>query len=131
MTTHLEGRMPHNEIAALFAAAARAKSADDVHALVPRLQHVSAVFASVLREFRASLPANERNRGLPPCAQAPRRPADAWRPILDTFQPGDAAFSELGASVTGGRAGGPPGASYGDTTTLAQWRQEPVGPSMQ
>ena len=62
MTTHLEGRMPHNEIAALFAAAARAKSADDVHALVPRLQHVSAVFASVLREFRASLPANERNR---------------------------------------------------------------------
>ena len=79
--------MPHNEIAGPFTATTRTMSAKDVAAIVPRLQHVSAVFAAVLREFRASLPANERNRGLPPISAKPHRPADRWRPILDTFPP--------------------------------------------
>ena len=83
MTTHLAGRMPHSEIDALFQLAPGCKSQADREQLERKLKHVSAVVAQLLREFRASLPANERKRNLPQMFQA--RPSDDWRPVLDTF----------------------------------------------
>ena len=58
MTTHLAGRMPHSEIDALFQLAPGCKSQADREQLDRKLKHVSAVVAQLLREFRASLPAN-------------------------------------------------------------------------
>lgn len=125
--THLAGRMPHGEIDALFGLASECKSQTDTDHLERQVKHVAAVFTQLLREFRASLPANERKRNLP--AMFHSRPPDDWRPVLDTFA--DGVPVEL--QVAGLRAAGEaqPEALRrflpGSNVTLAQWREEPVG----
>ena len=122
MTTHLAGRMPHGELDGLFQLAGACTSQTDVEQLERKLKHIAAVFAALLREFRASLPANERKRNLPQMFQS--RPPDDWRPIFDTFP--DGVPSEL--QVTGLSQGAAvPGVlrrfQPGNNVTLAQWRE--------
>lgn len=84
---HLSGRAPHADIDDLFTMASKCRAAADIDAVEKKLQHVSAVFAAVLRDFRATLLANEHRRGIPPPGSTP--PSDNWCPMHDTFSSED------------------------------------------
>jgi hypothetical protein len=88
MAVHLGGKMPHNIIAEILDEACRVKSREQVDALVPKIRHASRIFLAVVREFRGSLPAQERNRGLPELQAIVLLPAhpDDYCPLETAFE---------------------------------------------
>ena len=109
--------MPHGDIDELFHAAARCSSPADLDAIRNKMKHISTTFAALLREFRASLPAQERKRGLPPPGCAP--PRSDWRPVHDTFEGGEVGHAEC--PLLGQRELHPMG-----FFTLGDWLEHPV-----
>ena len=86
---HLDGRMPHADVADLFQAAAKCKTPDDVRVLLKRVPHVAAGFGGLVREFRASVPAGQRKLGSRAADPHRATPADrGWVPVADAFADG-------------------------------------------
>ncbi len=116
MTTHLDGRAPHREIAALFDEAMRCKTVEKKKQLRQSVPHLARVFTSLVAEFRASVPAFERKRGIR--ISGVHRDVKVWKPVEE-------AFSENGWSCDKYRY-----SSYFDDhcleLTLDQWINMPV-----
>ena len=83
MSVHLDGRAPHREIAALFDEAVRCKTVEKRSQLLQRVPHLARVFTSLVAEFRASVPAFERKRGIGICGV--QRDAKVWKPLEEAF----------------------------------------------